>query len=66
MLTRLLFPRAAGSGLANLIIRSNGTIFDKSDFSWTIVPVYATTSVDLFLYRSSHRASLSCANTEID
>ncbi|KAH8161443.1 hypothetical protein CIB48_g6802 [Xylaria polymorpha] len=38
---------AAGSGLANLIIRSNGTIFDKSDFSWTIVPVYATTLVEL-------------------
>ncbi|KAI0854509.1 hypothetical protein F4860DRAFT_499209 [Xylaria cubensis] len=38
---------AAGAGLTNLIIRSNPKVFDKSDFTWTIVPVYATTLVEL-------------------
>ncbi|KAI1351315.1 hypothetical protein F5Y01DRAFT_128582 [Xylaria sp. FL0043] len=38
---------AAGAGLTNLIIRSDKNVFDKSDFTWTIVPVYATTLVEL-------------------
>ncbi|KAI1453182.1 hypothetical protein F4805DRAFT_384402 [Annulohypoxylon moriforme] len=33
---------ATCAGLVNLILRQNKTIFDRSDFTWTIVPVYAT------------------------
>lgn len=36
------FFRACGAGLTNLIIRSDKRVFDPADFSWTIVPVYAT------------------------
>ncbi|GAP88936.2 putative integral membrane protein [Rosellinia necatrix] len=45
---------AAGSALANLIIRSNKRLFDRSDFTWTIIPVYATSlleiNIGLFCY----------------
>lgn len=33
---------ATGAGLANVIIRADKRIFDHSDYSWTIVPVYIT------------------------
>ncbi|OTA91114.1 hypothetical protein M434DRAFT_389415 [Hypoxylon sp. CO27-5] len=38
---------AAGAGLTNLIIRSNRKIFDRSDFTWTIVPIYATSLTEI-------------------
>ncbi|KAI1151319.1 hypothetical protein F4825DRAFT_477281 [Nemania diffusa] len=38
---------AAGAALANLIIRSNKRYFDPSDFSWTIIPVYATSLIEI-------------------
>ncbi|KAI1816759.1 hypothetical protein GGS20DRAFT_536100 [Poronia punctata] len=38
---------AAGAGLANLILRSDKRVFDTADFSWTVVPVYATTLLEL-------------------
>ncbi|CAJ2511163.1 Uu.00g067880.m01.CDS01 [Anthostomella pinea] len=38
---------AAGAGSTNLIIRSNKKVFDRSDFTWTIVPVYITSIVEL-------------------
>ncbi len=34
--------RAAGAGITNLVIRSDRKIFDRSDFTWTIVPIYVT------------------------
>ncbi|KAI3343369.1 hypothetical protein F4824DRAFT_485113 [Ustulina deusta] len=45
---------AVAAGLTNLIIRQNTKIFDRSDFSWTIVPVYATTLVELNLALICH------------
>ncbi|KAI1123698.1 hypothetical protein F5Y10DRAFT_285804 [Nemania abortiva] len=45
---------AAGAGLANIIIRSDTRVFDPSDFSWSIIPSYATSlaeiNVGLFAY----------------
>ncbi|KAI0386309.1 hypothetical protein F5Y04DRAFT_289987 [Hypomontagnella monticulosa] len=38
---------ASGAALANLIIRSNKRVFDRSDFTWTIVPVYATSLTEI-------------------
>ncbi|KAI2615507.1 hypothetical protein GGR54DRAFT_292718 [Hypoxylon sp. NC1633] len=38
---------ATGAGLTNLIIRSNRKVFDSSDFTWTIVPVYATSLAEI-------------------
>ncbi|KAI3317211.1 hypothetical protein HD806DRAFT_515773 [Xylariaceae sp. AK1471] len=38
---------AVGAGLASLVIRQDTKIFDRFDFSWTIVPVYAATLVEL-------------------
>ncbi|KAJ8124294.1 hypothetical protein O1611_g9346 [Lasiodiplodia mahajangana] len=38
---------AIGSGLANLIIRTDPKIFDPSDFTWTEVSVYATALVEI-------------------
>ncbi|KAI1211122.1 uncharacterized protein F4807DRAFT_466462 [Annulohypoxylon truncatum] len=38
---------ATCAGLVNLIIRQNKKIFDPSDFSWTIVPVYATSLTEI-------------------
>ncbi|CAG8959239.1 hypothetical protein HYFRA_00012597 [Hymenoscyphus fraxineus] len=38
---------ACGAGLTNLIIRQDKRIFKGSDFSWTLVPVYATTLVEI-------------------
>ncbi|KAI0903202.1 hypothetical protein F4824DRAFT_493250 [Ustulina deusta] len=38
---------AAGSALTNLIIRSDARLFDRSDFTWTIIPVYATSLVEI-------------------
>ncbi|KAI0099088.1 hypothetical protein GGR51DRAFT_576464 [Nemania sp. FL0031] len=38
---------AIGSGLANLIIRTDSRIFMPLDFSWTEVPVYATALVEI-------------------
>ncbi|KAI1390091.1 uncharacterized protein F4822DRAFT_428435 [Hypoxylon trugodes] len=38
---------ATGAGLTNLIIRQNKKVFDGSDFTWTIVPVYATSLAEL-------------------
>ncbi|KAF2964590.1 hypothetical protein GQX73_g8972 [Xylaria multiplex] len=38
---------AAGAALANLIIRSDNSLFDRSDFSWTIIPVYATSLIEI-------------------
>ncbi|OTB08679.1 hypothetical protein M426DRAFT_18767 [Hypoxylon sp. CI-4A] len=33
---------ATSAGIINLVIRSDIRIFDRSDFTWTVVPVYAT------------------------
>ncbi|KAI0479232.1 hypothetical protein GGR56DRAFT_665055 [Xylariaceae sp. FL0804] len=33
---------AAGAGIANLVIRSDKKVFQQADFTWTIIPVYAT------------------------
>ncbi|KUJ19298.1 uncharacterized protein LY89DRAFT_780274 [Mollisia scopiformis] len=38
---------ACAAGLTNLIIRQDKKIFDPADFSWTIVPVYATSIVEI-------------------
>ncbi|RYP18843.1 hypothetical protein DL765_003723 [Monosporascus sp. GIB2] len=38
---------AAGAALTNLIIRSDRTIFDQSDYTWTIIPVYATSLIEI-------------------
>ncbi|KAI1135576.1 hypothetical protein F5Y05DRAFT_421263 [Hypoxylon sp. FL0543] len=38
---------AAAAALTNLIIRSNKRVFDTSDFTWTIIPVYATSLVEI-------------------
>ncbi|KAI1660722.1 hypothetical protein F4813DRAFT_348130 [Daldinia decipiens] len=38
---------ATGAALASLIIRQDKKLFDLSDFSWTIVPVYATSIVEI-------------------
>ncbi|KAI2464613.1 hypothetical protein F4781DRAFT_439417 [Annulohypoxylon bovei var. microspora] len=38
---------ATCAGLVNLIIRQNKKIFDRSDFTWTIVPVYATSLTEI-------------------
>ncbi|KAI0852723.1 hypothetical protein F5Y00DRAFT_257982 [Daldinia vernicosa] len=38
---------ATGAALANLIIRQDKKLFDRSDFTWTIVPVYATSIVEI-------------------
>ncbi|KAI5864686.1 hypothetical protein GGS23DRAFT_561405 [Durotheca rogersii] len=38
---------AAGAALTNLIIRSDRRVFDPSDFTWTIVPVYATSLIEI-------------------
>ncbi|KAI1475540.1 hypothetical protein F4774DRAFT_276503 [Daldinia eschscholtzii] len=38
---------ATGAALTNLIIRQDKKIFDRSDFTWTIVPVYMTSLVEI-------------------
>ncbi|TVY78302.1 hypothetical protein LSUE1_G004229 [Lachnellula suecica] len=38
---------ACGAALTNLIIRQNKHIFKGEDFSWTLVPVYATSIVEI-------------------
>ncbi|KAI1376583.1 hypothetical protein F4677DRAFT_418981 [Hypoxylon crocopeplum] len=38
---------ACGAGLTNLVIRSNKKVFDTADFSWTIVPVYITSILEI-------------------
>ncbi|KAI0154504.1 hypothetical protein GGR57DRAFT_502253 [Xylariaceae sp. FL1272] len=38
---------AFGSALTNVIVRSDSKLFDRSDLSWTIIPVYATTLVEI-------------------
>ncbi|KAI0118252.1 hypothetical protein GGR51DRAFT_498611 [Nemania sp. FL0031] len=38
---------AAGAAIANLVVRSDSRLFDRSDFTWTIIPVYATSLVEI-------------------
>lgn len=38
---------ATCAGIANLVVRSNKKVFDPSDFTWTIVPVYATSLTEI-------------------
>ncbi|XXG95640.1 hypothetical protein Hte_001908 [Hypoxylon texense] len=38
---------ATCSGIVNIIFRSNRKVFDRSDFTWTIVPVYATSLTEI-------------------
>ncbi|KAI0894208.1 hypothetical protein F4806DRAFT_134787 [Annulohypoxylon nitens] len=38
---------ATCAGLVNLILRQNKKAFDRSDFTWTIVPIYATSLTEI-------------------
>ncbi|KAJ8131008.1 hypothetical protein O1611_g2622 [Lasiodiplodia mahajangana] len=38
---------ATGAAIANVVIRSDSKLFDRSDFTWTIIPVYATSIVEI-------------------
>ncbi|KAI0376488.1 hypothetical protein F5Y04DRAFT_266381 [Hypomontagnella monticulosa] len=38
---------AIAAGLINVVVRTDNKMFDQSDFSWTIVPLYVTSLIEL-------------------